>query len=360
MMSLIAAVFALAQVIPPTISTLDPRWTLPLPSPPAAAAGFDETTAYVPLKDGHLVAVNLDTGEAKWMVELTTTLTPATGDGFVFVAGENVIRALDAATGKVQWTTALPGGAAAPLYWDTSWLLASTPAGDLAAFRASDGSLVWRQQLGAPLAATPAPALDRVYLSLTDGRLLAVSLATGATAWTRKIPGKIAGFLALPDQLVFGTTENLVYSLDVAKGHDRWTWRVGGDVIGLPIADSKRIYFTARDNLLRAVDRKSGNLRWKAALPSRPASGPFRFADVVVVPSVSTALATFDAATGKPGTATNAAGEPGSQPHLRPGNRIVSARLITVSLTGMLQGFGVRIEPPSALLGDLPGQPAAP
>jgi outer membrane protein assembly factor BamB len=360
MMSLIAAAFALAQVIPPTISTLDPRWTLPLPSPPAAAAGFDETTGYVPLKDGHLVAVTLDTGVAKWMVDIATTLTPATGDGLVFVVTEDGIRALDAATGKVKWTTPLPGGAAAPLYWDTSWLLASTPAGDLAAFRASDGTLVWRQQLGAPLATAPAPALDRIYLSLTDGRLLALSLATGQTAWTQKIPGKVAGLLALDDQLVFGTTENFVHSLNVVNGHQRWKWRVGGDVIGIPIADNKRIYFTARDNLLRAVDRKSGNLKWKAPLPSRPASGPFRFADVVVVPSVSTALATFDAVTGKPGTATNAAGETGSQPHLRPGNRVASARLITVSLTGMLQGFGVRIEPPPAALNDLPGLPAAP
>ena len=360
MMPLIAAAFALAQVIPPTISTLDPRWTLPLPSPPAAAAGFDDATAYVPLKDGHLVAVNLDTGVAKWMVDITTAFTPATGDGLVFVATENVIRALDAATGKQKWTTPLPGGAAAPLYWDTSWLIASTPAGDLAAFRASDGALVWRQQLGAPLAAAPAPALDRLYLALADGRLLSILLASGETKWTEKIPGKIAGLLALDDQLVFGTTENFVYSLNLTNGRERWRWRVGGDVVGVPIADTKRIYFAARDNLLRAVDRKSGNLRWKAPLPSRPASGPFHVADVVVVPSVSTALATFDAATGKAGTATNAAGESGSQPHLRPGNRVASARFITVSLTGVLQGFGVRIEPPAAPLTDLPGLPAAP
>jgi outer membrane protein assembly factor BamB len=360
MPSLIAAVFALAQVIPPTPSTLDARWNLALPSPASAAAGFDATTAYVPLKNGNLIAVDLDTGTPRWQVAIATALTPATGDGLVFVVSENVIKALDISTGAEKWTTPLPGGAAAPLYWDTSWLIASTPGGDLAAFRAVDGTLVWRQQLGAPLVAAPVPALDRIYVALADGRLIAASLKSGEAVWSKAIPGRISGLLALDNQLVLGTTENAVWSLDLKNGHERWVARVGGDVIGLPMADDKRIYYTARDNLLRAVDRRSGNLRWKASLPSRPSAGPMRVADLIVVPSVSAAMGTFDAATGKAGATVLAVGEIGAAPHMRPGSRVAWPRLITLTLGGAMQGFVIRIEPPPAQLGDLPGQPAAP
>ena len=75
----------------------------------------------------------------------------------VFTTSGTTIEARDAQTGAVRGSTTLPGGAAAPLYWDTGWLLASTPSGDLAAFRADDGGLVWRQSLGAPLSTAPAP-----------------------------------------------------------------------------------------------------------------------------------------------------------------------------------------------------------
>ena len=53
---------------------------------------------------------------------------------------------------------------------------------------------------------------------------------------------------------------------------------VGGDISGIPAADDKRIYFAARDNVLRALDRKSGNLRWKANLPVAPGRRPVAIA----------------------------------------------------------------------------------
>jgi outer membrane protein assembly factor BamB len=371
MLSLIAAAFVLAQLPAPTpapgspaivtFATLDPRWTVSFSAPPAAPSGFDTGAAYVALKNGQLVAINLDRGTIRWQIEAPTNLQPATGDGLVFIASENVIQGIDAATGAVRWHAALPGGAAAPLYWDTGWLIASTPAGDLAAFRASDGSLIWRKTLGAALAAPPAPALDRLYFALTDGRLISASLSTGEILWTRSIAGQVSGLQALDDQLVFGTTENEVQSVDLLRGKERWTRRVGGDVAGLPIADERRIYFTSRDNLLRAVDRKSGNLKWMASLPSRPASGPLRIADLVVVPSVSTDLSAFDAETGKPAPTIKAAGELGIQPFLRTGSRSTAARLITVSRDGLLQGFGLRFEPPPAPVDVvLPGERAVP
>jgi len=361
-MPILAAVLMLAAQAPATVAApaLDPRWIVPFDEPPAAAAGFDDTTAYVPLKDGRLVAVDLDSGLVRWRVEAQTAFAPATGDHLVFVLSDHAIHALDAASGETRWTTELPGGAAAPPYWDTGWLLASTAAGDLAAFRASDGTLVWRQALGSPLSSRPAPALDRLYVGLQDNRLLSLALISGETLWSRTLSGHVTGMLALDDQIVFGTSARLVHSADLRAGHERWQWRVGGDVTGLPAADDRRIYFASRDNVLRAVDRRSGNLRWQAPLPSRPSGGPLRIGEAVIVPFVSRELAGFDPATGKPSLTITAAGEIGAQPYFRPAARVTGPRLITVSLDGMLQGFGLRFEPVPALLAELPGAPAVP
>jgi outer membrane protein assembly factor BamB len=357
---LFAALIAILQVPATTVAPLDPRWSIPFDTPPVAAAGFDATTAYVPLKGGQLVAVDLDRGTIRWRLDVATPFTPATGDGLVFTTAEGAIEARDALTGVTRWRAPLPGGAAVPLYWDTGWLLASTPNGDLAAFRASDGTLVWRQPLGAPLATAPAPALDRLYLPLADNRLVSVLLATGETKWSRQLTSRITGLLALDDQLVFGTAGRDVVSVSLTNGRERWTWGVGGDVSGLPAADEKRIYFAARDNVLRAVDRKNGNLRWSASLPSRPSGSPLPLPNMILMPLVGSAIAGFDRETGKPTVTVQSAGEIGLQPFFRPNARPTAVRLVTVSREGQLQGFAQRFEPVPGPLMELPGLPAVP
>jgi outer membrane protein assembly factor BamB len=358
---MVFVVVALVAVAEAAISfaMLDTRWSVAFPTPPAASAAFDATTAYVPLRGGELVAVDLDHGLVRWRTSLATAVTPATGEGLVFAASAEAIEARDGATGEIRWRSALAGGAAAPLYWMRGWLLASTPGGDLVAFRSADGAEIWRQPMGATLAVPPVLALDRLCLALSDGRFLAIELASGTTVWSRTVPGRITGVLSLPEQLVFGTTENAVESADVKTGRERWRWRVGGDVVGAPFADARRIYFVSRDNMVRAVDRRSGNLRWTASIPSRPAGGPFMVSDVVMIPLVSTSIQGFAPADGKIVVTIDAAGETASQPYVRVGARTAGARLITVSRDGQLQGFGLRFEPPPAPF-HLVGSPALP
>ena len=356
--ALLLALFQ-APAAPPPVS-LDARWATSFETPAAVTPGFDATTAYVPLKGGQLVAVDLDRGTIRWRLDVVTPFTPATGEGLVFTVNDQLIEARDARTGDTKWRAPLPGGAAAPLYWDTGWLLASTTAGDLTAFRASDGKLVWRRELGAPLLGAPGPALDRLFLPLADNRLVAVLLATGETVWERKLAAPITALLALEDQLVFGTAAKDVMSVDLKRGRDRWTWQLGGDMAGLPAADSRHIYFASRDNLLRAVDRKSGNLRWKADLASRPAGGPLTLRDLLVMPLVSSQIMGFDPRTGKSAATASASGEIGITPYVRRDVRQTMPLLITVSREGQLQGFGRRYEPVPALMTELLGSPAVP
>ena len=357
--ALVLALIQAASQPGPTPASLDARWVTAFETPAIAAPGFDATTAYVPLKD-KLVAVDLNRGTIRWQLDLATPFTPATGDGLVFTVSDQAIEARDAATGRTKWQTPLPGGAAAPLSYDTGWLLDSTTAGDLAALRATDGRLVWRRQLGSPLAGAPGPALDRLFLPLADNRLVALQLSDGATVWELTLDRPVTALLALEDQLVFGTAGKQVVSVDLSRGRERWTWDVGGDIAGIPAADDKRIYFASRDNILRAVDRGSGNLKWKAGLSSRPAGGPLRLADALLMPLVSSQIVGFDPETGKPSVTAVAAGEIGVQPYVRRDVRQTMPQLITVSREGQLQGFGRRFEPVPQPLAELPGLPAVP
>ena len=114
------------------------------------------------------------------------------------------------------------------------------------------------------------------------------------------------------------------------------------------------------DAILRAVDRKSGNLKWKAGLSSRPAGGPLRLNDLLLMPLVSNQILGLDPQSGKPNATAAAAGEIGQQPYVRRDVRSTLPQLITVSREGQLQGFGRRFEPVPQALAELFGAPATP
>lgn len=337
------------------IVALDPRWAASFATAPSAPAGYDQQFAYVPLKDGAMIAIDLTDGRVVWRVPFDTIFTPATGDGLVFAGSEGHVTAFEQRSGAAQWQSPLPGRLAAPLYWDTGWLIASTDSGDLVALHAQDGRQLWRQPLGSPLAVTPTPAGDRLYVALADGRLVALALDTGEPVWSAPLNQAVTGMLALDDQLLVGTRLNRLHSLSLRDGRIRWSQRAGADPAGAPAADDRLIYFAALDNVLRALDRRTGNLRWSRKLPSRPAAGPLRTGDVVLLPFVTTDIGAFAVSTGQPAFTIRAAGELGGVPFVREGVRPTAPLLIAISREGALQGFAPRIEPPPAALGELPG-----
>jgi outer membrane protein assembly factor BamB len=347
---------AVAQIVAlPT--ALDARWVAALDTPPIAPAAYDADRVYVPVR-GSVVALDLGTGRVIWRREVTTAIAPTAGLDAVFIATDAGVESIEAATGVTRWHTPLPGRLTI-VSWDTGWLLCGTEAGDLAALRASDGELVWRTALGSRVDTPPEPALDRLYLGLDGARVMSIELATGRVVWERTLTGRLTGLSATGDQLIVGSTGREVASLDLRSGRVRWRWRVGGAAAGRAAGDDRRIYVVARDNVLRAVDRESGNLRWYAELGARPTGGPALLGGAVLVPLTST-VEVFEPSTGKNIGAIAVEGEIAAPPYVRLDTRPTDVRLIAATRDGRIQGFGVRYEPPRAPLAVLPGAPALP
>jgi outer membrane protein assembly factor BamB len=337
------------------IVALDPRWTVSFTTPQSAPAGFDQQMAYVPLKGGELLAIDLNEGRVVWTVDLTTSFTPATGDGLVFVAGDALVIALDQRSGQTVWRAPLGASISGPLHWDGGWVLASTEPGDLVALNLEDGQVLWRSPLGSPLAVRPTASDDRLYVALRDGRLAALDGESGTPVWTAPLQQDVTGMIALEDQLLVGTRGNALHSVSLDRGRIAWSQRVGADVIGAPAADEDRIYFVAFDNVLRALHRRTGNLVWRRNLPSRPSGGPLRVDDVVLVPFSTNNINAYRATTGEPSFTIQAIGEIGSAPFLRDSARATAPRLIAMSREGALQGFAPRFEQAPVPLAELPG-----
>ncbi len=106
----------------------------------------------------------------------------------------------------------------------------------------------------------PAPAGDRLYLPLKDGRVVALSLQAGEEIWTHKFAESAAGILPVGDRVFIGGRDNQFHSLSAEDADADWRWPTGADLLGLPVLDDKRVYFIALDNVLRGHNRNNGTM----------------------------------------------------------------------------------------------------
>jgi outer membrane protein assembly factor BamB len=319
--------------------SLVPIWTTTLPAPPSASPAFDDGQAYVPLRNGRVVAVSLSDGAIRWSVDRLVTIAPAAGEDMAVVASEGTIVGLAAKTGAAAWHLSLDGARPAQLLQDAGWLIAGTEKGEVVALRAQDGARLWQHDSGAPLVQLPAIAGDRVFLSLKDGRVVALELRTGRPVWARTLGGPPARILPLEDRLFVGCEDKYFYCLDATNGKIKWRWRTGGQIAGVPAVDEKHVYFISLDNQLRALNRGGGSQAWRTSLPVRALAGPLQMGDLLLVSGISADIRAYRPMDGAAAGEVTAAGELVAPPHVVAAGGAIGARLVVLTGTGHLQLF---------------------
>jgi outer membrane protein assembly factor BamB len=238
--------------------------------------------------------------------------------------------------------------------------VAGNARGEVSLIRAQDGRRAWQQALGSPLRARPALDRDRLFVSLDDGRVMAVTLATGDKVWERKLGGPPGDLVVSDDRIYAGSLDNNFYCLALSDGRVKWRWLTGGDIVGRPVVDRARTYFLSLDNLLRALDRRSGVQRWKAPLPNRSLYGPLVFADMFLASGIAPILNAFRIRDGLACGSHTIAVDANlvGPPHIQEGLIEIDVTLFFVTGDGELLGLrpAAALVPPLAL----PTPPAPP
>ena len=309
-------------------------WTVPLKASIGAPPAFSGGRGFFPLDDGRLEARDLATGAVLWSVDAHVVSQPAVGDALLFLVERDAIGARRQDDGSLVWRLQFSEPPATPLVWDNGWLVAAASSGSIRAFRAVDGHLIWSRDIGSALSARPALAADRVYVPAKNSRLVALQVETGALVWERRLGGAPNEILALDDRVYVGSDDNFFYCLKAGDGGVDWRWRTGADVIGLPVVDDRAVYFISKDNVLRGLNRRSGNQIWKRALPLRPSGGPVKMADSVIVSGVAPTLRAFMAKDGTPAGDVSTEGELASIPYAFEASAAPVLAIVTRTLAG--------------------------
>jgi outer membrane protein assembly factor BamB len=209
----------------------------------------------------------------------------AADDDRVLIGTNGALLSLDPAAGKVQWTTP-QSGAVDQIVDRAGWVIASAGSA-LGAFRAADGSPIWQEVLGAAVVGAPAIDGDAVFVVLSDGKLLRLSILTGETTWTMQLDGRSSSPFAANERVYVSLSDGHFEAFRQQNGHLLWWCQFSGPSIGAAISDTQHVYVALEDNTIRALDRYVGNQRWQAQLTERPASGPLLAAADVLLPSVN-------------------------------------------------------------------------
>ena len=327
-----------------SVFPMEEIWSVNLGAP-AARPTYDQTQIYVSTRDGQFLTLSLYSGKINWVVDHPTGFSPAVGTQTVFIAGSKTILALDKNSGTTNWKVSLDSEISAPIFWIDGLLLVALQNGNLAAIDDKNGHNIWITPLVARSTKTLSISDKLIYASLEDGRIVCLDLNSGEQIWEQTLPGSPGPILVSKD-LFLGSTDNFFYRLSKKDGSVKWRWRTGADIIGTGVVDENTVYFLSLDNILRALDRKSGVQQWTRHLDMRPNSGPTRVRDTLLVSGVSPEIRSFRMRDGQPDSKYTAPGDLAAPPHVvekpEPGDPEL------VILTG--QGELVGLRRPAALI----------
>ena len=254
--------------------------------------------------------------------DLLLGLRPVTDGARIYAADySGKIVALDVKTGRVAWKYDTKGEgffakglplSAGPGVGEGHVAVGSAN-GDIIVLDASDGSLVWQNQVTAELLAAPVIDSGKVMFRSGDGRLLTYSLANGNPQWdaVREMPllslrGQSQP--AVKDGNVFVAWDSgKVASIAMANGAMNWETTIGtptgasevqqlADIDGDVVVFGAEIYVAGHNTNVAALAIESGEILWREDLSA--VRGPAVSYGSVIVADIDSVLRGFDRLTG--------------------------------------------------------------
>ncbi len=226
-------------------------WRAPTGGPIRSTAAVTVHDVYVGSSDGHLYALDPQTGARRWAYDAGAAVTgsPAVAGDVVYVTDRrSTLHAVDARTGRARWT--VKTGPDVPFPWGFE-------SGDI-------------------YVSSPTVATGTVYFGAGDAKLYAVSEADGAVRWTLRTDGRVRSTPAVADGRVYvGSADGSVYAADAHTGRRLWRFDTQGrqlqsgnfgfdrrTVQSSPAVADGRVYIGARDGFLYAIDAATGKQLW--------------------------------------------------------------------------------------------------
>lgn len=262
-----------------------PEWTLALKAPVSAGPTVAEQRLIVGTSDGKVITVDLNARKIAWVSSTTSEIlaAPTISDDIVLVhTMDGGLSALGLADGRQLWryTHNLP-----PLMLRRSSspivvkdvIIAGFANGKLLAMQKNDGSIVWSQDISNPkgttdlqrmidISADPVVYKDRVYASSYQGNIAGLTLNNGHVIWDRDI-ASYAGFAAADNMLYVSATNGDVVAIEAPTGGTYWLQtELQGRRLTKPAVLEKYLVIGDEDGNIHWLDKSTGRIAGRSEL----------------------------------------------------------------------------------------------
>jgi outer membrane protein assembly factor BamB len=225
------------------------RWAFTTEGWIAAAVAYADERVLVTSQSSHIHVIGADSGHERFVYD--------TGLGRHIMAGLAIqddrayFGSIDGRVWAIAWQTTTYPLERALLFWQTNlyiWGMRSQPP-------VQKGS-VWSRRLGGTIKHTPAIAHNMVYITTSQGNVVALDATTGATQWQTTLGVAItAAPTVAGDTVLIGTADGVVFGLDAHTGKTRWDFKTAGRIAASPIVVDNTMYVVSDDGVLYAIAR---------------------------------------------------------------------------------------------------------
>jgi outer membrane protein assembly factor BamB len=131
----------------------------------------------------------------------------------------------------------------------------------------ASGRMVWSQRLGAAgFVMIPAVRDGNVFVAGSDGTVLALAAATGATVWRADVGERLLAGVGSDGRFASVVTRaNEVVTFD--GGRELWRKRVPSAVVTPPLVAGERVFVVGVDRVVHAFDALDGRRLWTLQRP---------------------------------------------------------------------------------------------
>lgn len=260
---------------------------------------------YIAERRGRVAVYNAATGKPIWDRDVEALISggPGVGDGLVLVGtSEGEVLALSEVDGAPRWRTAVSSEVLAAPRAADGVVVVHTGDGSITGLSVAGGDRLWSYERSTPtltLRGSSSPLLvDGLAIAgIDNGRLVALDLKTGKLVWEAVVAFGTGRSdlermvdidsepLLMDDAVYVASFQGRIAAVSLASGELLWA-RNSSSYAGLGV-DADGVYLTDAEGVVWAFDRESGTTIWKQdKLRARGATAPVPVGDHVVVGDV--------------------------------------------------------------------------
>ena len=214
----------------------------------------DDEFVYVHFAGVGLHALELETGNVKWIFKTTSDIKQiaANNERLAVINARAALLSVDRKTGTKQWEASVERDAASPVLMGDQ-VFVRFDSGEVRAYSVKDGSLIWQGKPAGGAGTLIAASRQLIFYGGRERNLVAVDAATGQEKWVFKTNNRCTNPIVVADFVYANCEDKKFYAIDLTTGLEKWRLDTRTNMLTWSTFADGVLYRLGSDGILTAM-----------------------------------------------------------------------------------------------------------